>query len=65
MKEKIEEAGHPLIKAFKETLKSIYPWEVLYINGKYTVEHPYFMMAIQEKERANETRESDTSAFRL
>lgn len=65
MKEKIEDAGHPLIKAFKETLKSIYPWEVLYINGKYTVEYPYFVMPIQEKKRVNETRESDTSAFRL
>ena len=35
-REKIDGKNHPLALAFKETLKSIYPWEVLFINGKYT-----------------------------
>ena len=35
----IEDRNHPLALAFKETLKSIYPWEVLFINGKYTSEY--------------------------
>ena len=38
-RETIEDGNHPLAIAFKETLKSIYPWEVLFINGKYTIEH--------------------------
>ncbi len=35
----INDGNHPLGLAFKETLKSIYPWEVLFINGKYTSEY--------------------------
>ena len=35
----IEANEHPLIKAVKETVKSIYPWEILYINGEYVI-HP-------------------------
>lgn len=35
----INDGNHPLALAFKETLKSIYPWEVLFINGKYTSEY--------------------------
>ena len=38
-REKIDGKNHPLALAFKETLKSIYPWEVLFINGKYTSEY--------------------------
>lgn len=34
----INDQDHPFIKAFKDTMKSIYPWEVLYINGRYTME---------------------------
>lgn len=49
MRETIEDGNHPLAIALKETLKSIYPWEILFINGKYTVEHPYFMIAIGKK----------------
>ena len=37
-RENIDDKNHPLAKAFKEVLKSIYPWEVLFINGKYTIE---------------------------
>lgn len=37
--EMINDGNHPLALALKETLKSIYPWEVLFINGKYTSEY--------------------------
>lgn len=43
---KIVGKNHPLALAFKETLKSIYPWEVLFINGKYTVEYRSFTMSL-------------------
>lgn len=46
--EKIETADHPLIKALREVMKSIYPWEILYINGKYRAEFMGFMMPIWE-----------------
>ena len=43
----IEDKNHPLALAFKETLKSIYPWEVLFINGKYTMEYRSFTMPLR------------------
>lgn len=43
----INDGNHPLALAFKETLKSIYPWEVLFINGKYTMEYRNFVMPLQ------------------
>ena len=45
-REKIDGRNHPLTLALKETLKSIYPWEVLFINGKYTVEYRNFTMPL-------------------
>ncbi len=45
-REKIDGRNHPLALALKETLKSIYPWEVLFINGKYTVEYRNFTMPL-------------------
>ena len=53
-REKIDGKNHPLALAFKETLKSIYPWEVLFINGKYTGEYRNFVMSLQEKTRPDE-----------
>lgn len=38
-----------LIKAFKETLKSIYPWETYYINGEYTIGYSRMTIPIKEK----------------
>ncbi|WP_235300416.1 carboxypeptidase-like regulatory domain-containing protein, partial [Phocaeicola barnesiae] len=46
-REKIDGKNHPLALAFKETLKSIYPWEVLFINGKYTMEYRSFTMPLR------------------
>ena len=43
----IEDRNHPLALAFKETLKSIYPWEVLFINGKYTMEYRSFTIPLR------------------
>lgn len=43
----INDGNHPLALAFKETLKSIYPWEVLFINGKYTGEYRNFTMPLR------------------
>ena len=48
-REKIDGRNHPLALALKETLKSIYPWEVLFINWKYTVEYRSFTMSLWEK----------------
>ena len=47
-REMINDGNHPLALALKETLKSIYPWEVLFINGKYTGEYRNFTMTLQE-----------------
>lgn len=49
MKKEIKAPDHPLRKAFKETMKSIHPWETLYINGKYTMEFKQLVMSIWEK----------------
>ena len=49
MRKIIKDGNHPLAIAFKETLKSIYPWEILFINGKYTCEYRHFTMPIWEK----------------
>lgn len=47
--EEIKDANHPLAIALKKTLKSIYPWEVLFINGKYTSEYRNLAMPLKEK----------------
>lgn len=46
----IDDSNHPLIKAAKKTLQSIYPWGVFYINGKRRMEFTYVMMPIGEKQ---------------
>lgn len=48
--EEIRGDNPSLIKAFKETLKSIYPWETFYINGEYTMAYSRMAMSIKEKE---------------
>lgn len=50
--QKITDSNHPLVKAFKETLKSIYPWEVFYINGNFMMEYPSMSIPIQEEKAA-------------
>lgn len=32
-----ENPNHPIIIAFKETMRKVYPWETFYIHGKYTI----------------------------
>lgn len=64
-RETIEDGNHPLAIAFKETLKAIYPWEILFINGKYTTEYTNFTIGIWEKDTVAHTTEkySEVSAF--
>lgn len=48
MKKEIKTPDSLLIKAFKETMKSIYPWETFYVNGKLLMEFNQFVMPIWE-----------------
>ena len=32
-----EDPNHPIVVALKETMRKMFPWEVLYLHGKYTV----------------------------
>lgn len=54
LREKTDDGTHPLALALKETLRSIYPWEVLFINGKHTIEFQYFTMPLREDITHNE-----------
>lgn len=46
--EEIRGDNPSLIKALKETLKSIYPWQAFYINGEYTMGYSRMAMSIKE-----------------
>ena len=35
-----EDPNHPIIVALKETMRKMFPWEVLYLHGKYTICSP-------------------------
>lgn len=48
--DRINDENNHLALAFKETLKSIYPWEVFFINGKYTNGHRDWFIPLQEKD---------------
>ena len=63
-RENIDDKNHPLAKAFKEVLKSIYPWEVLFINGKYTIEFKDFVLTIWE-DKLKSTQANDTTEYTL
>lgn len=39
-KQKEENPNHPIIVALKETMRKMFPWEVVYLHGKYTVSSP-------------------------
>ena len=39
-KQKEENPNHPIIVALKETMRKMFPWEVIYLHGKYTVSSP-------------------------
>lgn len=53
--EKINDANHPLIKTFKEILKSIYPLEVFFINGKFILmyDNYTFPISVEKTKEAN------------
>lgn len=63
-RENIEDGNHPLAKAFKEVLKSIYPWEVLFINGKYTIAFKHFVLSIWE-DKLKPSQADDTTKYTL
>lgn len=63
-RENIEDGNHPLAKAFEEVLKSIYPWEVLFINGKYTIEFKDFVLSIW-KDKLKPSQTNDTTKYTL
>ena len=37
---KVEDPNHPIIVALKETMRKMFPWEVVYLHGKHTVSSP-------------------------
>ena len=39
-KQREEDPNHPIIVALKETMRKMYPWEVIYLHGKHTVSNP-------------------------
>ena len=39
-KQREEDPNHPIIVALKETMRKMYPWEVVYLHGKHTVSNP-------------------------
>lgn len=43
-----KDPNHPLVKAFIETMKSVYPWQVLYIYGKRTIEFNDSLIELSE-----------------
>lgn len=32
-------SNHPIVAAFKETMRKVYPWETFYIHGRYMTNH--------------------------
>ena len=36
----VEDPNHPIIVALKETMRKMFPWEVVYLHGKHTVSSP-------------------------
>jgi hypothetical protein len=64
-RENIEDENHPLAKALKEVLKSIYPWEVLFINGKWTTEFSRFAVGIWEDKLKPSQINNDTTKYTL
>ena len=45
-KQSEEDPQHPIIVALKETMRKMYPWEVIYLHGKHTVSYPQGRFAI-------------------
>lgn len=38
-KHRDKNSNHPIVTAFKETMRKVYPWETFYIHGKYMINH--------------------------
>ncbi len=56
-KQRVEDPNHPVIVALKETMRKMFPWEVLYLHGKYTIcaptegNGPRFTIPLNKKRR--------------
>ena len=46
-----DDPNHPIIVALKETMRNMYPWEVVLLHGKYTVSNPngYFTILLGKR----------------
>lgn len=59
-KERIEDPNHPIVVALKETMRKMFPWEVLYLHGKYTIcsptegNGPRFTLPLSKRRRTKE-----------
>lgn len=55
-----EDPNHPIVVALKETMRKMFPWEVLYLHGKYTICSPTegngsrFTLALSKRRRTKE-----------
>ena len=60
-KQREEDPNHPIIVALKETMRKMYPWEVIYLYGKHTVSSPrdHFTILLG-KRKAPKTEEQKT-----
>lgn len=52
-KQREEAPNHPIIVALKETMHTMYPWEVIYLHGKYTTSNPngWFTMLLGRRKQ--------------
>lgn len=59
--ENIKNRNHPLVGVSKEILKSICPWERLFINGKYTTESLNCILGVWKKSDLPSKTGNDTT----
>lgn len=46
LRKSINDENHSLAVAIRETLKSVYPWEVYFVNGKYVIKYESFLVKV-------------------
>lgn len=58
-KHREESPNHPIIVALKETMRKMYPWEVIYLHGKHTVSNPNGWFTIPLGKRVEKKSEGE------
>ena len=55
-KQRVEDPQHPIIVALKETMRKMFPWEVIYLHGKHTSSNPngWFTILLGRREQLKE-----------